>query len=113
RDAPPRQTAYAERKIERQRAGGDDVDAELGMRVAEFHDRPAPVPLLDIGEGVLERLVLVAGHGSPGWSVLRHPCASCLVIRTNALLAAPSYGDRTHRSEERRVGKGCRFRLAW
>ena len=57
-DAAARQAADAEREVEREGAGGDDVDLEV-LGVAELHDGAAAVALLDIGEGVLERLVLL------------------------------------------------------
>ena len=70
-DPAARQAADAERDVERDRAGGDDLDRRAGL-VAEAHDRALAELLLDLGERDLERLVAVGcWHRGPPRAVYR------------------------------------------
>ena len=41
-DAPARNAADAQREVQRQRAGRDDLNFDLRLRIAEAHDAPSP-----------------------------------------------------------------------
>ena len=60
--APARQAADAERDVETERAGGDDLQVVLDLRLAHFHDRALAELLLDLRKGGGERLVLLVVH---------------------------------------------------
>ncbi len=61
-DAAARDTAHAERDVEGQRAGRNDVDV-LSLDVAETHDRSLSVGSLDLSEGRLQGPVPLSRHG--------------------------------------------------
>ena len=64
-DPAARQAADAERDVEGDRAGRDDLDRRADL-VAEAHDRALAELLLDLGERGVERLLAVVScHGSP------------------------------------------------
>src|SRR5258705_88681 len=56
--APAWHAADAEREIERERAGRDDINLHMRRAVAEAHDRAVAVLLLDGGHGRLQIFVL-------------------------------------------------------
>ena len=58
-DAPARQPADAERDVERDRTGGDRIDVDSDLALAEAHDRALAERAFDLAEGGVERLVLV------------------------------------------------------
>ena len=60
-DAASRQSADAEGEVERQRPGGDRLDAHRRL-LAHAHDRALAVLLVDLGQGHVERLVTVCAH---------------------------------------------------
>ena len=62
-DAAARQPADAERDVEAERAGGDDLQVVLDLRLAHFHDRALAELLFDLCERGGERLALVVVHG--------------------------------------------------
>ena len=73
-----------EREVERQRAGGDRVDAHLRALVAHAHDGALAELALDLRERALQRgvaglggLLLFGGHavGGPLWLALREQCS--------------------------------------
>ena len=75
-DAPARHAADAQREVERQRAGGDRVDAHLRALVAHAHDGALAELALDLRERALQRgvaglggLLLFGGHGVADLSV--------------------------------------------
>ena len=53
-DATARHAADAEREIQRQRAGGDDVNFDVCLRIAEAHDRAFTVGFGDGGDGGIQ-----------------------------------------------------------
>src|SRR6185312_15034673 len=61
-DPPPGQAADAERHVERDRAGRDDLDRHPHL-VTEAHHRPLAELAVDAGERGVQRLVAVCGSG--------------------------------------------------
>ena len=61
-DASARQAADAERDIEAERAGGDDIDIHRPVVLAELHDRALAEISLDLGQRRVERLGPVLVH---------------------------------------------------
>ena len=57
-DTPLGHAAYAERVVERQRAGRDDV-LHLGGLVPQPHDRALAKGLFNVAQGCVERLLLL------------------------------------------------------
>ena len=62
-DAAARQAADAERDVEAERAGRDDLEVVLDLGLAHFHDRALAELLFDLRERGGERLALVVVHG--------------------------------------------------
>ena len=62
-DAAARQPADAERDVEAERAGRDDLQVVLDLGVAHLHDRALAELLFDLRERSGERLVLLVVHG--------------------------------------------------
>src|SRR5450631_2970959 len=60
--APARQPAHAERHVEAERAGGDDLDALFDIGIAQLHDRALAELLLDLGKRGRQGLRLVFVH---------------------------------------------------
>jgi hypothetical protein len=68
-DAAAGHAADAQREVQRQRAGRDRVDLDLGAFVAHAHDRPLAELALDLGQGAgkggvagLDGLLVGGGH---------------------------------------------------
>ena len=75
-----RQAAEAERDVEGDRAGRDDLERRPGL-VAEAHHRALAELLLDLGERDVERLLAVStSHVCPSSSGTRRPASLCLVF---------------------------------
>ena len=70
-DAAARQSADAEREVERDRSGGDGRDRHDGVLLAEAHDRALAELLFDLAHGQVEGLhalfavVAFRRHGAP------------------------------------------------
>ena len=64
-DAAARHAAYAERRVERQRAGRDDPDVEVVAALAELHDGALAELGLDLIGGQLEHLRFFFVHAVP------------------------------------------------
>ena len=60
-DAPARNAADAERDIERERTGGDDLDLER-VGFTQAHDGTIAVALDDVAEGFVEHRALGIAH---------------------------------------------------
>jgi hypothetical protein len=60
--AAARKAADAERHVQAQRAGGDDLDGLVHVRIAHLHDRALAELLLDLRKRGCERLRLVVVH---------------------------------------------------
>src|SRR5262249_996111 len=66
-DAPARQPADAERDVEPERAGGDDLDLRRRLVGAETHDRALAELLLNRADGELDRFLPLVRHWHPRW----------------------------------------------
>ena len=83
-DSTARNATHANRRIEIDRARRDGLDPYLLIRT-EPHDRALPAVLLDLGDGQIQRLLLVVlqsrhSHFSLILSVSRGPLWPCSVI---------------------------------
>jgi len=65
-DAAARQAADAQRDVQAQRAGGDDLDVFQRLALAEAHDGALAELLLDLGEGGLQGLGFFGVQGFDG-----------------------------------------------
>lgn len=72
-DAAAGNAAYAERPVQRQATGRDDLDIQ-GCRFAQLHDRAVAEAALDQGHRGLQRLV-------PFLAVHHAPCLSVSIVR--------------------------------
>ena len=71
-DAAARQAADAEREVEAERAGGDGLDLDEAVALAELHHRALAEGALDLADRRVQRALPVAGFTPQGSRQLRH-----------------------------------------
>ena len=64
-DAPARHAAHAERRIDRQRAGGDHADRHQHVAAAQPHDGALAVILFNLRNRSFQHFCFIVRHGPP------------------------------------------------